>query len=157
MPHRVSISAATLPTPPMPTMATCDGEINCPLRTWSTLHTTQLQRLSLTMITVSILRPPHAVTTWQTSNSTHTRYPHRLLADALIVVHNAHPLQRHEAAVGVAVHHFRAHLGNAQPWTLLTRCCNAQEQHEADSTITSQVNAIEVVPIGVCIASMVMT
>lgn len=33
-----------------------------------------------------------------------------VIPDALIILHNAHPLQRHKSAVGVAVHHLRAHV-----------------------------------------------
>ena len=39
--------------------------------------------------------------------------PHRLAADRLIVLHDAHALQRHEAAVGVGVHHLRGQLVHA--------------------------------------------
>lgn len=35
--------------------------------------------------------------------------PHRLVADALIVFHDAHALQRHQPRVGVAVNHLAAH------------------------------------------------
>lgn len=34
----------------------------------------------------------------------------RVVPDALVVVDDPHPLQRHEPAVGVAIHHLRAHV-----------------------------------------------
>ena len=49
------------------------------------------------------------------SLSTQASTTHRLAADGFVVLDDAHALQRHEAAVGVGVHHFPAHLLNAPP------------------------------------------
>jgi hypothetical protein len=45
----------------------------------------------------------------QTRNCTYNNGD-RVVPDALVVVDDAHPLQRHEPAVWVAVHHLRAHV-----------------------------------------------
>ena len=37
-----------------------------------------------------------------------------VVPDALIILHDAHPLQRHKPAVRVAVHHLRAHVLHPQ-------------------------------------------
>jgi len=47
-----------------------------------------------------------------------TKWAHRLVANTLVVLHDAHTLQRHQAAVRVGVHHLRAHLCDAPPCPL---------------------------------------
>ena len=106
MPQRVSISAATLPTPPMPTIATwvCwqasdRASVNIPEDIMQSLACKRPQPVAHSNMPSAVL----------IDLMRQRRAAHRLVADALVVLHDAHALQRHQAAVRVGVYHLQRH------------------------------------------------
>ena len=126
MPHRVSISAATLPTPPMPTTATCgggveggDGALAC--GGWQrNTGAPAAAAPAAPAAAAPAARGCAAAAPAPAAACSGAQHPatvappgctHRLVADGLVVLDNAHALQRHQPAVRVAVHHLGGEQG----------------------------------------------